>query len=885
MPLPERTPDWPFLRGGGFMAEMIATHDWGQTSMGALAQWPAHVRDAMSLMLRTQVPMAMRWGEDGVLTYNDAYANFARHRHPALLGSTVHQGWDEVATFAAHVLKVCLAGGSLSYEDHELVLRRDPDGEAGPVWVNLDYSALLDPEGRPVGAMAVVVETTRRVQAERAVRHERANLQRLFDHAPSFMAMLQGPSHIFTMANPSYLSLVGHRALLGRTFAEALPDAVAQGQLALLDQVVRSGRPYHAQTLHYAVRMAQDGPAQDRYIDLVLQPMRAADGVVTGIFLQGVDVTARTLTARRTDALMRLADALRTMQETETTGAVTARIVGEALQAQRSGYGRIDAQAGLWRGDTVWTAPGVAPMDGLLPLDHDFLCAAEAGSGQLLAVSDVRNDPRVAARAARLQAQGVGALVLLPVVEHGRLQALLVVQHDHAHAWSAGELAFIREAAERARTAAERVRGEIRLREANEALESKVQERTREILELEAVLRQAQKSEAIGQLSGGIAHDFNNLLGSIGASLQTLVQRLRVGQSDDAERYIGMAQEAVQRAASLTQRLLAFSRRQTLDPRPLDVNRLVAGMEEMIRRSMGPAVQVDVRHGSGLWPTLVDGSQLENALLNLCINARDAMAPGGGLLTIETDNRVLDAQAAAERDLPAGDYVAVCVADSGAGMAPETLARIFDPFFTTKPMGQGTGLGLSMVYGFVRQSGGQVHARSTLGQGTQVCLFLPRHLGTLDPDDDRVGPAGMPAPAVPAAGQTILLVEDEATIRTLVAELLEDLGYRVLTASDGVSALGIVQSDQPIDLLLSDVGLPGGLNGRQVADAARERRVGLKVLFITGYVENAALGNGVLPAGMAVLTKPFDMGVLADKVQAMLGNGEPSSLVAKLSPA
>ncbi|GJD55592.1 PAS domain S-box protein [Methylobacterium dankookense] len=382
----------------------------------------------------------------------------------------------------------------------------------------------------------------------------------------------------------------------------------------------------------------------------------------------------------------------------------------------------------------------------------------------------------------------------------------------------------------------------------------------------EAALRQAQKMEAVGQLTGGIAHDFNNLLTGISGSLELMQTRMSQGRLTDLDRYMTAAQGAAKRAAALTHRLLAFSRRQTLDPKPTNVNALIHGMEELIRRTVGPAIHIEVVGAAGLWPALVDPPQLENALLNLCINARDAM-PDGGRITVETANKWLDERAARERDLPPGQYLSLCVTDTGTGMTPDVIARAFDPFFTTKPTGQGTGLGLSMIYGFARQSGGQVRIYSEVGQGTTMCIYLPRHYGVAE------GAEGLPDLAsAPRAeqGETVLIVDDEPSIRMLVTEVLEDLGYTAVEAADAASGLKVLQSDVRIDLLVTDVGLPGGMNGRQMADAGRVNRPGLKVLFITGYAENAAVGNGHLEPGMAVLTKPFVMEALASRIKDLI---------------
>ena len=383
---------------------------------------------------------------------------------------------------------------------------------------------------------------------------------------------------------------------------------------------------------------------------------------------------------------------------------------------------------------------------------------------------------------------------------------------------------------------------------------------------VEEALRQSQKMEAVGQLTGGLAHDFNNLLAGISGSLELMQIRMRQGRFSDVERYMAAAQGASKRAAALTHRLLAFSRRQTLDPKPTNVNRLVGGMQEMIQRTVGPAITIEVVGASSLWSALVDASQLENALLNLCINARDAM-PDGGRITIETANKWMDERAARQHDMPEGQYLSLCVTDTGTGMPPEVIARVFEPFFTTKPIGEGTGLGLSMIYGFTQQSGGQVRIYSEVGEGTTVCLYLPRHYGGAGDDDQR---EAAPTLARSEQGETVLVVDDEPTVRMLVTDILDDLGYTAIEAADSAAGLKVLQSDVRIDLLVTDVGLPGGMNGRQMADAARVARPDLKVLFITGYAENAILGNGHLAPGMAVLTKPFPVEAMAARIRSML---------------
>jgi PAS domain S-box-containing protein len=426
----------------------------------------------------------------------------------------------------------------------------------------------------------------------------------------------------------------------------------------------------------------------------------------------------------------------------------------------------------------------------------------------------------------------------------------------------------------------DRKTAEERLRQLNETLEERVLTRTAELKQAhgavvaeveqreraEDQLRQAQKMEAVGQLTGGLAHDFNNLLAGIAGSLTLVQMRMAQGRTADLERYIIAAQEAATRAAALTHRLLAFSRRQTLDPRPTAVDRLAVGMRELITRTVGPAVAMELRSAPDLWLTLVDPNQLENALLNLCINARDAM-PDGGRILIEAGNVALDERMAGGRDMGPGEYVSLSVTDTGTGMTPDVIERAFDPFFTTKPIGKGTGLGLSMIYGFVRQSGGQVRIHSEAGRGTTVQLYLPRHLTAAEPEAAETSTVAAPR-ADP--GETVLVVDDEPTVRMLVTEVLQDLGYGAIEAVDGPSGLEILRSPARIDLLVSDVGLPNGMNGRQLADAALSLRPELKVLFITGYAENVVLGERDLAPGMSVLTKPFSLDALGARIRSLI---------------
>ncbi|QJE01380.1 PAS domain S-box protein [Massilia forsythiae] len=708
------------------------------------------------------------------------------------------------------------------------------------------------------------------------------------------------------------------------------------------------------------------------------------DGVLQGAICTFQDVSEQ----RRRDqaqkkaeafgtALLQLSDSLRDLQDVAAMQAAATGVIGATLEAGRVGYGLVAADNQTFTVPQDWTASGFPSLAGAYRLDDYGLYAADLRAGRTVVIDDVRVDPRTAADPEPLVALSVGALINHPVVEQGRIVAVLYVNDAHARAWRDDEVAFVRDAADRLRQASERRRAELDLHDLNARLESEVEARTAErdrmwnispdlmvvmapdgtyrranpawktvlgyepaelagigaahlahpddsaatqaalglaqnnalpsfenrfrhkdgsyrwiqwaaapggdeifaigrdvtasreaaerLVQAEEQLRQSQKMEAVGQLTGGLAHDFNNLLAGISGSIELMQMRMQQGRLADLGRYLTAAQGATRRAAALTHRLLAFSRRQTLDPKLTDVNRLVGGMQDMIQRTVGPAVALEVVGAAGLWPVLVDPSQLENALLNLCINARDAM-PDGGRVTVETMNKWFDARAARLLDMPEGDYVSLCVSDSGTGMTPEVVARAFEPFFTTKPIGEGTGLGLSMIYGFAQQSGGQVRIYSEVGEGTTVCIYLPRRRG----EADAGAAAGEGALPYAQRGATVLVVDDDATVRMLVVDILEELGYAAIEAADGREGLKILASDRAIDLLITDVGLPGGMNGRQMADAARVQRHGLKVLFITGYAENAVIRNGHLDPGMAVLTKPFAMDTMAARIQALI---------------
>jgi PAS domain S-box-containing protein len=1147
---PGIVPTMAFLADLGDVGRLISAFDWGATSIGPMASWPAHLRSTVSTILRSPVPIVTLWNSDGVMIYNAAYSVFAAARHPQLIGSPVRDGWPEVADFNDNVMRTVLDGGTLSYREQELTLFRN--GRAETVWLDLDYSPVLDERNRPAGVIAIVNEVTGKVLAQRRLYADRKQFGQMFEQSPSFMSLKYGPDHRTEIANPAYYRLVGTRDILGRPLTEALPEIASQGFRALLDNAYATGETQYATAAPLRIQRVAGQPLEQSFIDFVYQPIRDENGQIIGIFAQGNDVTDRVVAerlaqendanfkavtqimpnhlwtarpdgsvdwvneraasyfgipdlrndgerwletvhpddransglayqtaiktgaayevefrARRHDGAYRwfLARAIpvrdadgavvrwvgtntdiheRKLAEDASTrdrdrfwqlshdllvvcdfaGVITAvnpavtRLLGweendfvghdiltfihpEDLERSRDQLGRllegqpmlgfenrfrakfggyrVIAWAGVpeagrihsvgrdmteerearrerersWtispvlkviataEGRTLAVNPAWTKLLGWTEADsvgrhvNDFLAPEGLEEGlrglQLLSLGQTITDYETLYRTKSGERRRI-AWTTMPeggilyaygrdvTAERQAAEALAASRADRDRIWNTthdlmavlgqdgylksvnpawsrllgyGEatlldrpfLDFVSEA-DRPRVRA----GLARLAQGESLTESEdrlvhqdgqtsliawnaeplgdtfyvVGRNVTEQRRVEDALRQSQKMEAVGQLTGGIAHDFNNLLQGITGSLDLLEHRLARGRLNDLDRFINGAKVSANRAAALTHRLLAFSRRQPLDPKPVSANPLILSMEDLLRRTLGEQITLDLILAPDLRQTLCDPHQLENAVLNLAINGRDAM-PAGGTLTIETSNCHLNEISPFwSRDMRAGAYVCVTVSDTGIGMSQETIEKAFEPFFTTKPIGQGTGLGLSMVYGFIRQSEGYIKISSELGRGTSLKLFLPRYTGERaaeGPRDD--GLAKMRA----GDGETVLVIEDEPVVRGLIIEVLADLGFVALQAADGPSGLEVLQSDTRIDLLISDIGLPG-LNGRQLADAARQLRPGLKVIFMTGYAEVAASSQGFLEPGMALITKPFALADLVAKVRA-----------------
>ena len=684
----------------------------------------------------------------------------------------------------------------------------------------------LEEENARLKALGAADQTGRR-RAESALAESEERYRTLFnsiDEGFCIIEFFDGPhgplsDYIHVEANPAYTQHAGIPNVVGQKVREMVP-AEADGWVELYGGVLRTGRP---------IRFERELVATGRHLELAAFRVEPESRKQVAVLFQ--DITPRKRAERE---LQQLNETL----EARVVAALAERKLMADLVEGTDAFVQVVDPSFRWLAINGASAREFHRIYGILP---------KVGDNMLELLED-QPEHRDAVRA--VWSRALAGETFVEIAEFGEPGRARRSYEMRFNGLRDGEGRLLG-AYQFSYDVTERLREQERLREAEDAL------------------RQSQKMEAVGQLTGGIAHDFNNLLTGIIGSLELLQTRLGQGRVKEIDRYVTAAQGAAKRAAALTHRLLAFSRRQTLDPKPTDLNRLVMGMEELVRRTVGPEIALEVVTSGGLWPTLIDASQLENALLNLCINARDAM-PTGGRLTIETANRWLDDHGAGERDLEPGQYVSLCVTDTGTGMTPDVIERAFDPFFTTKPIGQGTGLGLSMVYGFVRQSGGQVRIYSEVGQGTTMCLYLPRHYGK---ETDKPSALAPKSAVRPKASHTILIVDDEPSIRMLLTDALEEIGFNVLEAHDGPTGLKILQSDATIDLLVTDVGLPGGMNGRQLADAARTTRPALKVLFITGYAENAIIGNGQLAPDMQVLTKPFVVEALASRVLDMIKDG------------
>jgi PAS domain S-box-containing protein len=823
----------PFHPDGTAASPFLTNTDWSPSSLGDPAQWARPLRSAASLVLDSNVPMWLAWGPELGMVYNAPYAALIGDKHPQAMGAPLSRVWREIWPDVHELVATTLAGGAIHREDLPLLIRRN--GRNEQTWFTFSYSPLRDDDGAVRGLICTVWETTDKVLGQRRLANSESDTARMRETEERYRLARHATNDAiwdWRLADGHVVWNLALKDLFGHDEAETSADW-------WLDHIHPDDRRRIEQDIHAVI----DGTGTTWSGEY---RFRRQDGSYADIYDRG--------TVLRGSAGQPL------------------RMIGAMLDLSE----RRKVESALQESERVFRALFDA-------IDEGF-CVIEFFDGPHGPLSDyvhVMANPAYAKNAGISDVVGQKVREMVPDEAGAWVEIYRKVlltgepvrfKRELEKTGRQLELAAFRvEPVERRQVAVlfqdvtPRHRAEIALRDLNDTLERRVSDEVATRIRTEEALRQSQKMEAVGQLTGGIAHDFNNMLSVILNSLELLGRRFLV-DDDRARRYVESAKASTKRAAQLTQRLLAFSRQQPLKPESVAANRLVAGMSELLTHSLGGNVRLETVQAGGLWRIHVDPNQLENAILNLAVNGRDAM-DDGGRLTIETANCHLDARYVAEHPgLPAGQYVLIAVTDSGSGMPADVVARAFDPFFTTKEVGRGTGLGLSQVYGFVKQSGGHVKIYSEVGEGTTVKVYLPRHL---DAGNEEAPTAQATSIPQGDAKEVVLVVEDEPAVRQLSVDMLTELGYRVLEADGAAVALQLLDAVPEIALLFTDVVMPD-VNGRKLADEALKRRPGLKVLFTTGYTRNAVVHNGVLDPGVQLIGKPFTLEELASRVREVL---------------
>jgi PAS domain S-box-containing protein len=939
----------------GEMAGRVARHDWAATPLGAIELWPQSLKTAASIVLLSPVPIVMLWGEDGIMIYNDAYAVFAGGRHPQLLGSKVREGWPEVADFNDNVMNVGLGGGTLAYRDRELTLYRT--GKPEQVWLNLDYSPIIDESGKPAGVLAIVVETTHRVRADAALRRSEERLRLATENAEIGLWDVDAEDNItFVYPGGTFSMPQDRKTSLDEFFAHLHPDDAPIVRSAYAD--ARDPTLRGPVDVEYRTRAVGEIPA--RWVAVKGRGIFDDAGRCTRLSGTAIDITKRKqaeVALRQGDEQLRLAtehaevglwdvdnltgtlywpprvkamfgispdkpvsmtDDFYAGLHPDDRARVSAAYVAASDPAQRAlydvEYRTIGKEDGIVRwvhakGRGIFDASGRCvrvigtAMDitesrkiaeALRQSEEKLRLATESAEIGLwdMDVQNSRNHPDARIKAmfglppdaeqtaddyfAQVHPDDLERVLAAYAAAYNPLQRALYDVEYRVH----GKDGMTRWVAAKGRgqfdaegrciriigtamdiTARKRVEEEIR--ELNETLERRVAERTAalerseaQIRKAEQALQQAQKMEAIGNLTGGIAHDFNNLLQGVAGSLDLI--RRRPEDVERVRRWAEAGLQAAERGAKLTSQLLAFSRSQRLEVRPVDISALITGMGDLLSRTLGPTISVALDLDSRGGNAIGDDTQVELAVLNLAINARDAM-PDGGTLSITTRRY----RNAADSQLPPGDYIEICVEDTGPGMTPEIAARAFDPFFTTKGVGKGTGLGLSQVYAMARQAGGIARIRSRPEGGTAVSIFLPRTLAEAQSDAAR--PDSAEQFSAPSA--SILVIDDDQDVRRFLTDSLDSFGYAVFQAEDGTAGLDALSRLSP-DLIILDYAMPG-MTGAEVAQKVRLRAPNLPIIFASGHADTSAL-DAVMHHNSIVLRKPFRVEALQEAILAAL---------------
>src|SRR6266403_788913 len=781
-----------FLSGGGEMGALPRGYDWSSSPLGKPESWPQSLRTAVRILLNTNHPMFIWWGPDLIQFYNDAYRQtMGPERHPSALGQGGRECWAEIWDIIGPQIEQVMSGGGATWHEDQLVpVTRH--GKLEQVYWTYGFSPIDEDDG--IGGVLVVCrDVTEEHLAAARLREREAEFVRVQQLGRIGGLEVDLRSGFHNRRSPEYLLIHGLPPDAANEshddWAKRIhPEDREATEKKFRDAVAGNARDY---TVQYRIIRPSDG--ETRWISVKSTIERDENGKAIRLIGTHTDVTEQVvadIALRQSEERFRkLADQLAELNAT-----LAQRVEEKTRERDRIWNVSQDLllvadRNGVWRTvNPAWTKTLGWSEAELLNRTSEWLEHPDDGGKTRAEVGKLGAAETTVRFESRFRHKD-GSYRWLSWTGVADRDSIYAVARDGPAEKGADEPP---KAAEEA-------------------------------------LLQSQKMEAVGQLTGGIAHDFNNLLTGIVGSLDLLQTRLNQGRTDNVMRYIDAAMTSANRAAALTHRLLAFARRQPLVPKLVDVNQLVVSLEDLLRRTIGEAIDLEIVASENLWCTLCDPNQLESALLNLAINARDAMPDGGHLIIATTNVHLDDATAAETPALSPGDYICVDVTDTGEGMSAEVVARAFDPFFTTKPIGQGTGLGLSMIYGFARQSHGHVTIDSKLGRGTSVKLYLPRRHGDIAAQHTSAAQAAVHA----ATGETVLVVEDEPVVRGVILEMLEDQGYRTLGAVDGPSGLRILRANSRVDLLVTDVGLPG-MNGRQLVDQARKSRPDLKVLFITG---------------------------------------------------
>lgn len=843
-----------FLSGGGEMAERIRAFDWTTTGMGPIADWPVSIKTTIGVLLRSPVPIVTLWGERGTMIYNDAYSEFAGGRHPELLGSAVREGWAEIADFNDNVMRVGLAGGTLSYEDQELTLHRS--GRPEQVFMNLYYSPVIGEAGSPIGVIAVVVETTRSVQASKQLQENEERL-RFLDELGRATASAVDPDEVMrittkavgehlSVSNCAYAdmeadqdhftirgdwsapgspSIVGHYSLAD--FGELAVANLSQGKPLVINDNLREIAPHEAatfQSIGIAATICMPLVKQDRLTALMaIHNKVPRKWTASELALLG-EVTERSwahIERVRSQAAQRRSE----RQFREELEAMVQERTAALAQSEKNIRTIFD---------TSHLYQGLLALDGTVLYFNDTALNGMGAARQDVLGRPLWDTPWFS------DTPGMSDTIRLAVEEASRGQTASLPLTLKLAAGTRNFDFTLRPAFNE--------KGEV-ISLVPEAVDTTARVKT------EQALQQAQKMEAIGNLTGGVAHDFNNLLMAVSGSLELL--RKRVPEDENLYRLIDNAIQGARRGSSLTTRMLAFARQQELQTHQVDLSELISGLTELMERSLGPTVEIKTELPSGLPSVDTDANQLESAVLNLAVNARDAMNGTGEILIAAREEHI----GPSDGELAPGTYVCLSVTDTGEGMDAATLKRATDPFFTTKGVGRGTGLGLSMVHGFVEQSGGKLQLKSYPGQGTTAEIWLPAFHGAKAAPLLTVSTPDEPVPASPSnAKLNILVVDDDALVLMNTVAMLEDLGHRVSEAYSGAEALKLYEQEN-FDLVVTDHAMPR-MTGAQMAATIRAVRPAQPILLATGYADIPPGADATLPR----LSKPFTQANLEDAV-------------------